>query len=170
MKVKEVMTAKALRSCSPESKLQEAAKSMKAGNCGVLPVTDNNKKVVGIITDRDICLSLSQENTKTHADIHVSEVMGKNVHTVKENDDVTVALKQMRTNHVGRLPVVDESGKLKGILSLHNLMSQSFDVQASKAEDISGQYETVLKTLKALSGRYSKSESNKTENLLSHVL
>lgn len=63
MKVKDVMTAKSLKTCSPESNLKEAANAMKSANCGVLPVTNHDKKVVGIITDRDICLSLSEDGT-----------------------------------------------------------------------------------------------------------
>lgn len=153
MKVKDVMTTTALKSCSPDAKLHEAAKTMRTANVGALPVTDHHKKVVGIITDRDICLALSQDHRKPHAEIPVSEIMEKKVHTVKENDDMSVALKQMRTNQVGRLPVVDQEGKLKGILSLHHLFSRSLDGQ-EEIGNVSAPGENVLKTVKAITGRY----------------
>jgi len=155
MKVKDIMTTKALRSCSSDANLQYAAKVMKAGNCGALPVIDQDKKVVGIITDRDICLTLSDKHTKAHAEIPISEIMGKKVHTINENDDISTAFKQMRKNRVGRLPVVDQDGRLKGILSVHNLVSQSFDGQEEHA---AAHGENIIKTLKALSDRYSKNE------------
>lgn len=157
MKVKDVMTARTLKSCSVDTKLQDAARAMKTANVGVLPVTDQNKKVVGIITDRDICLSLSQSHKKPHAEIPVSEVMEKRVHVVKENDDMEIALKQMRTNHVGRLPVVDQEGKLKGIVTMHNLFSKSLDGKQDIGS-LTSPGESILKTVKALTDRYIRHE------------
>ncbi|MGP8217638.1 MAG: CBS domain-containing protein [Bacteroidia bacterium] len=159
MQVQDVMTKKGLRSCNPEANLQEAANAMKAANCGALPVTDQDKKVVGIITDRDICLSLSQQNKNAHAEIPVSEIMGKKVHTVKETDDISVAFKQMRTNNVSRLPVVDQQGRLQGMLSLHNLASNSLN-QQEYAEQMNSKSESVMKTFKSLSDNYSGNQQS----------
>src|SRR5574342_8506 len=122
MKVQDVMTSRRLQYCNPETKLHNAVKLMKAGNCGALPVVDQNKKVVGIVTDRDIALSLSSRQTGSPAKAKVSQVMTKKVQTVKTGADLTAALQQMRTKKVGRLPVVDGEGKLQGILSMHNLI------------------------------------------------
>lgn len=165
MDVKDVMTTKALRSCSPETKLKEAARIMKVANCGFLPVTDENKKVLGVITDRDICLTLSKEYLSNPAGIQVDNVMGKIAFTVNENDDVKYALKQMRVNKVGRLPVVDHDNKLKGILSLHNMVSHSLDGQEEEGW-ISAPGENLLKTLKALSDHYSNHESASNKEVI----
>ncbi len=56
MKVKELMT-KNVGFCHPEDKLPNAVEIMRQKNCGVVPVVDEHEKVVGMITDRDICLS-----------------------------------------------------------------------------------------------------------------
>jgi CBS domain-containing protein len=77
MKVKDIMTANTLMFCSPETELQNAAKKMKDGNCGALPVVDKDKKVLGIITDRDICLTLADKQAKSPAQMTVGQIMPK---------------------------------------------------------------------------------------------
>ena len=153
MKVQEVMTASSLKYCSPSTKLHVAAKAMKIANCGVLPVVDRNKKIVGIITDRDICLSLAHTLNKPMNDRNFGDIISKEVHFVNVNDDLTIALKQMRVNKVGRLPVVDRMGKLVGILSLHNLLSKMLDNKYEMGS-LSDTGENFAKTIKALSDRY----------------
>ena len=82
MKVKDVMTAETPQYCTPETILQEAAKAMKAINCGPLPVDESEKRVMGIITDRDICLSIAQKQEEPLADRKVSEVMSRNLYSL----------------------------------------------------------------------------------------
>jgi CBS-domain-containing membrane protein len=163
MKVKEIMTARSLKFCSPETKLHNAAKTMKAGNCGALPVLNKEKKVIGLITDRDIALSLAQKQAKSAAQVNVAEIMAKKVHTVNSNDEITTALRQMRTNRIGRLPVVDKKGTLKGIVSLHNLISQANGKISSKVElgTFSSSGENLLKTMQAITSRYSNGRIKK---------
>lgn len=158
MKVKEIMIADSLEYCSPTTKLQSAAKAMKEANCGALPVVNKENKVIGIITDRDICLSLADKDTKPFDKRNVGEVISKNVFSVKTDDDVETALRQMRINQVGRLPVVDRSGKLKGILSLHNLLSYSLDGKA-KLGEVMDSGESIAETVKALTDRYAKKKT-----------
>jgi CBS domain-containing protein len=57
MKVKKIMTAK-VKTCLPNASLIAAAELMRENNCGILPVMNKESKVVGVITDRDICLAL----------------------------------------------------------------------------------------------------------------
>ena len=64
MKVKEVMTSKSLKFCGSESKIQDVVKIMKSINCRALPVVDKDKNLLGIISDRDICLSLANNKHK----------------------------------------------------------------------------------------------------------
>lgn len=90
-----------------------------------------------------------------HEQVTVNEVMEKKVHTVKETDDLNIALKQMRSNHVGRLPVVNQEGKLTGILSLHNVIAKTLDTKKNLG-DISSPGENVVKTIKAVTDRYLK--------------
>lgn len=152
MKVKDVMRANPLF-CHPDTNLQEAACLMKSANCGVLPVLDDAGKLTGIITDRDICLAVSCNHSWSHSKLPVSEVMTKEVCYVYEVDNLTTALKKMRVNFVGRLPVVDEYGKLKGILSIHNLFCKALIEQEDMGK-LSSSGENIVRTVKALSDRY----------------
>lgn len=159
MKVKEVMTAEhSLECCGPETKLQTAAKTMKAANCGSLPVVDKTNKVLGIITDRDICLSLADhpapEKTK------IESIMSSKVYTVGIDEDLSVALRQMRVHQIGRVPVVDEKRKLKGIISLHNLIEKKVR-EGEGLGTISDSGENILKTLLAIGNRYNGSIKEK---------
>lgn len=155
MKVNELMNGRAMKSCSPDSNLKAVAHTMKAENIGSMPVTDKEKKVIGIVTDRDICLALSEDGTTSHARIPVSNIMHKKVHTVKETDDLNSALEKMRSNHIGRLPVVDESGKLTGILSLHHVIAKTLE-NKENFRNLSAVGESVVKTIEALGERYEK--------------
>lgn len=166
MKVKDVMTTSSLKYCSPETKLHNVAKLMEEGNCGALPVCDKNKKVIGIVTDRDIALALTKKSGETPAKIDVSEIMTSKVHTIHANDDVTDALKEMRTKKIGRLPVVDDEGKLKGVLSLHNLLTQTATNTKLEIGNLKSPEENILKTIIALSDRYSSKSKAKKEKVL----
>src|ERR1039457_2577448 len=108
MKVKEIMTVRPLKYCSPETKLHIAAKIMKDYQCGILPVTDKEQKLLGIITDRDICLSLAQRQANFSEKVTIGQIMSTKVYTVYSTDDVSKALRKMRLNKTGRLPVIDE--------------------------------------------------------------
>lgn len=123
MKVKELMTTDVKR-CSPETNLAAAAKIMWEGDCGAVPVTDESNHVVGVITDRDICIAAATR-PRTEGEIPVQEVMSKTLYTCAPADDVRSALETMKTRKIRRLPVVDQSGRLAGIVSIHDIAAQS---------------------------------------------
>ena len=153
MKVKDVMKTTPLVYCTTETILQEAAKIMKTANCGVLPVLNGDEKIVGIVTDRDICLSLARDFSWSHSRLPVTEIMSEEVHSVNESDNLTNALKKMRVHFIGRLPVVDDHGKIKGMLSIHDLFSKTL-LQNEDLGQLSSSGENIVKTVKALSDRY----------------
>jgi CBS domain-containing protein len=90
------------------------------GDCGILPIVDPSNKVVGVITDRDICMAVATK-FRPAAQISAREVSSDKLFTCRPEDDVKRALEIMRTETVRRLPVVDSEGKLQGILSLNDL-------------------------------------------------
>lgn len=163
MKVKEVMTARSLKYCSSETKLHNAAKTMKSANCGALPVIDKEKKVVGLVTDRDICLSLATKQARSISDVSVGKVMTSKVHTVKAEDEISSALHQMRINKIGRIPVVDENGKLKGIISMHNLLSRATADGKIEMGTLFSPGENLMKTMQAITDRYSNGKHKKVK-------
>src|ERR1051325_2295479 len=119
-KVKNIMSSN-LRCCAPDTKLPEVAKLMNRYNCGFMPVTKRNNKLVGVITDRDICLYLgdAQQDLK---DTDVAHLMTTYVSTCFPDDDITTALHIMRNTKMTRLPVIDKEGVLKGLLSLYDII------------------------------------------------
>jgi CBS domain-containing protein len=119
MKVQEIMTSD-VKCCSPDTNLATAAKIMWECDCGAVPVTENDGKVVGIITDRDICIAAATRS-RAEGEIAVTDVISKKVHACAPSDDVTSAMKTMKAQQVRRLPVVGRDGRLKGIISLHDI-------------------------------------------------
>jgi len=118
MLVKEVMTSSPI-CCKPGDSLARVAQMMAEHDCGVVPVVSSGR-LTGIVTDRDIaCRAIAKG--KTPADVAVSDVMSQPVITVGANEDVQVAIDRMKEKQVRRLPVLDDSGKLAGIVAPSDL-------------------------------------------------
>jgi len=141
MKVKEIMTPDPKAIWLTES-LADAAQLMWENDCGVLPIIKDGRKVVGLITDRDICMATAIK----HADpsgISVEEVMTGQVFSVNPDDDVSQALETMQEHQIRRVPVISEEGELEGILSMNDIV-----LKASKANGL--KYADVIKTYQAI--------------------
>jgi len=119
MKVRDAMT-KEVKTCAPETDLAAAAKSMWMRDCGVLPVVAEGKGVVGMITDRDICIATGCRR-RDPATILVSEVMTRQVYSCSPEADICEALQIMQQKQVRRLPVIDSAGRLCGVLSMNDV-------------------------------------------------
>lgn len=165
MKVKDLMSTEALQSCSLETKLRNAAKIMKDTNHGALPVLDKTNKVIGMVTDRDICLSLASKSEKPLDELTVKNAISTlKVHSVKPEDTLTSALQEMRKNKIGRLPVVDKEGKLTGILSLNKILSHSIE-KKEELGHLTSKEENLAKTITAIVDRNSKQTKKVSEAL-----
>lgn len=136
MRVKDVMTDD-VQCCSLETNLAAAAKIMWDADCGAVPVTDGQSKVIGVITDRDICIA-GATRSRAEGEIPVQDVISKPLYCCSPNDDVRVALETMRSQQVRRLPVVGQDGRLAGIISIHDLAVQARSGKGSAlpAEDV----------------------------------
>jgi predicted transcriptional regulator len=108
---------------------------MQEADYGTLPVIDARGRLVGIITDRDICLFVAGSN-RNAINIAVHEAMTHKVFSAKDDDDVHGALATMKGARVRRLPVCDESGHLKGILSIEDLVVRAFQGKGINADEI----------------------------------
>jgi CBS domain-containing protein len=120
MQVNEVMSSKPL-ACQPTTNLAAVTKLMWEGDCGTIPVTDATDQVIGMITDRDICIALGTRN-RAAAQIRAEEVISGKPFVCRPNDDVRKALATMKKHRVHRLPVVDADGKLLGVLSVNDIV------------------------------------------------
>lgn len=123
MLVEELMTRE-VEACRPESSLAEAAGAMWRRDCGAVPVLDGGGGLVGIITDRDICMALATRHAYA-SEVSVAEVMAREVVSCTPEDDVREALEVMRERQLRRLPVVDSRGRLAGILSVADVLRRT---------------------------------------------
>ena len=119
MNVKDVMT-KDVKSCSVNDSLNVAAQIMWDGDCGCVPVLDDKQEVVGMITDRDICMAAYTQNQPLTA-IPVAAAMSREVYGCGPEDTIDSAEQTMRARQVRRLPVLGFERQLLGILSLNDL-------------------------------------------------
>ena len=145
MKVKEVMTPDPKAIWLTES-LADAAQLMWENDCGVLPIIKDGRKVVGLITDRDICMATAMWQSNP-SEVSVEEVMTGQVYSVNSEDEVAQALQAMQEHKIRRLPVVSAEGELEGILSMNDIV-----LKAAKSNSTSAQvdYGDVVRTYQAI--------------------
>ena len=114
-RIRDVMTPNP-KTVTSEQSILEAARIMRDQDTGVVPVVDG-KRVIGLVTDRDIVVRAIADG-KDCKDIRVSQVMTKNVRTVKDDAAVDEVLRIMSSEDIRRLPIVNEGNELVGIVSI----------------------------------------------------
>jgi CBS domain-containing protein len=122
MSVQDLMT-RSVQSCRPDDTLDRAAQLMWENDCGSIPVCveDGMKRIIAVITDRDICMGAHIQGRALH-EIKISDVIkDQKLRVCKTTDSVQQAESTMRQNRIRRLPVVDAQGELVGVLSLADL-------------------------------------------------
>jgi CBS domain-containing protein len=123
MKIESLMTRDVL-TCRPDDKLVEAARIMWENDCGCVPVVDPAQRVIGMVTDRDVCMAAYMQGQRLE-DALVQNVMSRDVRSCRSSDDVRKAESTMRADKLHRLPVVNESGKLVGLLSINDIACEA---------------------------------------------
>lgn len=119
MKINECMS-KDVCYVKPDCKVYDAARIMCENHIGCIPVCDDSKNCVGILTDRDIVLRTVACN-KDAKSTSVSDIMTTNVSTCGCEQDICNAENTMAQYQIRRLPVVDSNNKLVGILTMGDL-------------------------------------------------
>jgi CBS domain-containing protein len=107
------------------SPVVEAARLMKSEDVGSIPVTEGDR-LVGIVTDRDIAIRVVAEGKDVQT-VTVGEIASKDLVTVDPQQDLDEALRLMAQHQVRRLPVVEEDGRLVGILAQADVAQQGDD-------------------------------------------
>jgi CBS domain-containing protein len=116
MKVKEAMHRGA-DWVSPETPITELARLMRERDIGAIPIGENDH-LIGIVTDRDIvCKGLAQDNFDVRR-ATARDVMTAGIHCCREDDDLAKAVRHMEELKVRRLPVINKSKRMVGILSI----------------------------------------------------
>jgi CBS domain-containing protein len=116
MKVKDVMH-KGVDWVSPDTPVIELAKLMKGQDIGCIPIGEDDR-LIGMVTDRDIvCKGLADKNFNA-ARATARDVMTPGIHCCREDDDLAKAVHHMETLKVRRLPVINKSKRMVGMVSL----------------------------------------------------
>jgi len=120
MIVAEVMTQEVC-TCLSTDPLYTAAQIMWERDCGSVPVVREDGHVVGMITDRDICMATYLRGQRQDECV-VRDVMTAPAVTCRPSDSIDKAESAMREHRVRRVAVIDESDRVTGILSLNDLV------------------------------------------------
>ncbi|WP_439541993.1 CBS domain-containing protein [Hyphomicrobium sp.] len=119
MKVKDAMH-KGVEWVSPDTPITGIAKLMRDRDIGAVPIGDNDK-LIGMVTDRDIvCNGLAKDGSDSER-LTARDVMTPGIHCCRDDDDLTKAVGHMESLRVRRLPVINKSKRMVGILSLGDL-------------------------------------------------
>jgi CBS domain-containing protein len=141
MKVQELMTSP-VQVCRPEDTLSTAAEKMWVHDIGCLPVVDNTEHVIGMITDRDICMAAYTQG-RSLSELPVAIAMSKEIYTCTENDSIKDAEEALRSHQIRRLPVLNEKNDLAGIVSLNDIAREAEREIGLKGREISTQEVTA---------------------------
>lgn len=128
MIVKDCMT-RSVELVTPDMNITEAAKKMRDGDFGLVPVQKNDR-LVGMLTDRDIAIRCVAEGRDSKS-IHVGEIMTDKVLYCFEDQNLNEVIENLGDNQIRRLPVLNRDKRLVGILSIGDL-AHSRDLNPSQ--------------------------------------
>ena len=124
-KLKDLMS-RDVKVISPDMSIREAAREMRDGDFGMLPVGENDR-MIGTISDRDIAIRAVAEGKDTGT--KVRDVMSEGIAWAFEDDSVEEAVKIMSKRQVRRLPVVNRDKRLVGIVALGDFAVESSEIR-----------------------------------------
>jgi CBS domain-containing protein len=133
--IRDVMT-KDPHALASGATVMEAARAMRDEDTGIVPIVDGDK-LVGTLTDRDITIRVVAEG-KSPEHVTVGEIASRELVTIDPQQELDEALRLMARHQVRRLPVVEEDGKLVGIVAQADIARNASDAQTGDlVEDIS---------------------------------
>jgi len=115
------ISTKEVATAIPDETVRQAARRMATRNLGTLVILDSFGRPAGLVSDRDLMLQVLVEERNPDM-TRVSEVMSTPVAAVHEQASIDDTLREMAACHVRRMPVVDDDGKLVGIVALDDLL------------------------------------------------
>lgn len=116
--VADVMTGKVV-TLSPHHSFNEVANLMNDRNFRHCVVVDSNRKIVGVISDRDIMRALARPNSRSK---ELDQIMTRNPITVKRDTPIIEAVSKMRAKRINCLPVIEDDGTVCGIVTSTDLL------------------------------------------------
>ena len=128
-RIREIMTSNP-STVEPDKTVVDAARIMKQEDAGVVPVTENGR-LTGMVTDRDIAIRVVAEGRDPQS-TPVREVASKDLVTVDPQQDLDEALRLMAQHQVRRLPVVEEDGRLVGVVAQADVARHGDDTKTGQ--------------------------------------
>lgn len=171
---------------SPSTSLSKCQKLMKTKSIHRLPVIDENRKVVGIISDRDVKSASPSKATSLEihevqyllAEVKAKDIMTPKPITVKSTDTVATAALLMLDKKIGGLPVVDDSGVLIGIITDQDIFKVFVTISGARIDGIDvtveapttpGSLAPIFETLRENSARIISVMTSYLDNGLRHI-
>jgi len=139
MKVKDAMH-KGVDWVSPDTPVTELAKLMREHDIGAIPIGENDR-LIGMVTDRDIVCKGLAEDSFDAGGATARDVMTPGIHCCREDDDLAKAVRHMEGLKVRRLPVINKSNRMVGMLSLGDVSrSASGDLLSECVKSVSAHH------------------------------
>jgi len=146
MNISDVMSQE-VKCCSADMALDQVGMMMWEGDCGAIPVVDDNNRPIGMVTDRDIAMCCSL-NHKAPWELSISTVTGsRQLFTCSADDNLDTALTIMKEQKIRRLPITDGQGCLAGMLSIDDIVACTDKSRSATTVP----YNVTMSTLKAVS-------------------
>jgi CBS domain-containing protein len=130
MRCKDLMTSE-VESFRTHDPVLGIARRMRDLNIGFVPICDADGHPVGTLTDRDIALRVCGADRRA-SETRAEEVMTHETITCAETDDLERAEELMARHHKARIMVVDEDGRLEGVISLSDIVEEEDDARAAR--------------------------------------
>jgi CBS domain-containing protein len=117
--------------CSPSDTLRRAAEILWNADCGMVPVVESDGRLVGAVTDRDICMA-AYFRDQSISSLDVGSTMSKNLHSAKPDDSIETIVRLMAEKQTRRVPIV-ENERLVGIVALADIARHVKSLESSSA-------------------------------------
>jgi CBS domain-containing protein len=147
MRVKDLMTQPP-STCNIHNTANDAAKLMWEHDCGIIPVVDDEGRLAGVVTDRDVCMAAYFQGRRL-ADIPIDAFMTRELASCHADDALPHAQQLMMDRQIHRVPVVDQQGAPIGILSLSDLAREV--VRSGNGRHAGDPSDALLHTVAAVS-------------------
>jgi len=145
MKIEDVMTRRVV-AARADTDLAHVARLMWDNDCGAVPVVDAEDKVVGILTDRDVCMG-AHFGGKALRELRAAGCMAGEIATCRASESATAVAKRMGEKKVRRVPVTDEAGHLVGLVSVGDLLNAAARASTKERKDIHGALVAALSVI-----------------------
>ncbi len=153
MKIEDVMTRRVV-AARADTELAHVARLMWDNDCGSVPVVDAEDKVVGILTDRDVCMGANFAG-RALRELRVASCMAGEVVTCRAGDAALSVAKLMGTKKVRRVPVTDPAGRLVGLVSVGDLLNAAARTSAKEKKQLQA---ALVEALSSICARPSHEE------------